>query len=281
MDTTLASRASERLSDSATTRAIAWLTAWDSQGVHRTATVGDEAGAHWLIREAAGLRAAPAVETFALDRLDPIDAYLEFDGTRVPGVPVFDAPATGADGVVGILGPVGAATPIAVAELSPQGIYTPDYEELRCNAVHRGLVIVCKGARPGLGLLNAERFRHPSAWSRRSAALSHSIARRSSPLTYKMFDVGFVRELLGLPNPSAAKIPASLPKPERNPLIGDLSEYELAKLEHDRLFWSRKSQKESGGRATTVGVGTGGSNPASSSGESISAECRGRALAKG
>ena len=93
MDTTLASRASERLADSATARAIAWLTAWDSQGVHRTATVGDEAGAHWLIREASSLGAAPAVETFALDRLDPIDAYLEFDGTRVPGVPVFDAPA--------------------------------------------------------------------------------------------------------------------------------------------------------------------------------------------
>jgi len=39
-----------------------------------------------------------------------------------------------------------------------------------------------------------------------------------------MFDTGFVRELLGLPNPVAAKIPASLPKPERNPLIGERSE---------------------------------------------------------
>jgi hypothetical protein len=28
------------LSDNATTRAIAWLTAWDSQDIHRTATVG-------------------------------------------------------------------------------------------------------------------------------------------------------------------------------------------------------------------------------------------------
>jgi hypothetical protein len=32
-----------------------------------------------------------------LDRLDPIDAYVEFSSTRIPGVPVFDAPATGAD----------------------------------------------------------------------------------------------------------------------------------------------------------------------------------------
>jgi hypothetical protein len=149
------------LSDNAIARAPAWLKAWDSQGIHRTATAGDQAGADWLIEEAASLGAAPAVEKFALDRLDPVDAYLEFDGSRVPCVAVFDAPATGDDGVTGILGPVGAQTSIAVAELSPRGIYTPDYEELRRNAAHRGLVIVCKGANPGLGLLNAEGFRQP------------------------------------------------------------------------------------------------------------------------
>jgi hypothetical protein len=86
------------------TRAIAWLTAWDSQGIHCTATAGDEAGAEWLAREAADLGATPAVEEFALDRLDPIVAYLEFDGRRVPGVPIFDAPATGPDGVSPSLG---------------------------------------------------------------------------------------------------------------------------------------------------------------------------------
>jgi hypothetical protein len=33
----------------------------------------------------------------------------------------------------------------------------PEYEELRRNAVSCGLVIVCKGRRSGIGLLNAER----------------------------------------------------------------------------------------------------------------------------
>jgi hypothetical protein len=149
------------MSNDGTTRAIAWLTAWDAQGIHRTATPPDQAGADWLIREADGFGAAPAVERFALDRLDPIDAYLEFDGARIPGVPVFDAPATGGDGVTGTLGPIEAQTSIAVAELSPRGIYTKDYEELRRNPAHQGLVIVCKGANPGLGLLNAEQFRDP------------------------------------------------------------------------------------------------------------------------
>ena len=158
---TIASTATSAcLPDNATARAAAWLMAWDSHGIHRTATAGDQAGADWLIQEAASLGAVPVVETFSLDRLDPVDAYLEFDGMRISGVPVFDAAATGSDGVAGNLGPVGAEKSITVAELSPSGIYSPDHEELRGSA-HRGLVIVCKGSHPGLGLLNAERFRHP------------------------------------------------------------------------------------------------------------------------
>ena len=161
MVATIASTAASAcLPDNATARAAAWLMAWDSHGIHRTATAGDQAGADWLIQEAASLGAVPVVETFSLDRLDPVDAYLEFDGMRISGVPVFDAAATGSDGVAGNLGPVGAEKSITVAELSPSGIYSPDHEELRGSA-HRGLVIVCKGSHPGLGLLNAERFRHP------------------------------------------------------------------------------------------------------------------------
>jgi hypothetical protein len=52
-------------------RAAAWLTAWDSQGVHRTATAGDEAGAVWLEHEAAGFGVGVGTEVFELDRLDP------------------------------------------------------------------------------------------------------------------------------------------------------------------------------------------------------------------
>ena len=144
-----------------TAQAIAWLSAWDSQGTHRTGTVGDEAGADWLAREASRLGATPATEEFVLERFDPSDAYLEFADARIPGVPLFDAPATTADGISGTLGAIGSSAAIAVAELSPVSVHTADYEEVRRNAPHRGLVILCKGAHPGLGLLNAERFRQP------------------------------------------------------------------------------------------------------------------------
>jgi hypothetical protein len=67
--------------DEAQARAAAWLTAWDSQGPHRTATAGDEAAAHWLAREAGGLGVEVTNEVFELDRLDPVACYLELDAT--------------------------------------------------------------------------------------------------------------------------------------------------------------------------------------------------------
>ena len=82
-------------------RAATWLQAWDSQGVHRTGTPGDTAGAEWLAREAAALGAEVAMETFPLSRLDPIQTWIECDGRQIESVPVFDAPSTTAEGVTG------------------------------------------------------------------------------------------------------------------------------------------------------------------------------------
>lgn len=142
-------------------RAEEWLRAWDSQGTHRTGTAGDEAGAAWLAREAAALGADVTSEMFALDRIDPVDVCLEVDGVRIEAVPVFDAPPTGPDGIVGALGPAGSNTPIGCAELSAHAVYSGEYQALRRDASHQALVIVCHGANPGMGLLNAESFGVP------------------------------------------------------------------------------------------------------------------------
>jgi hypothetical protein len=147
--------------DEAKARAVTWLTAWDSQGVHRTGTAGDEAGARWLADEAAGLGVEVASEVFTLDRLDPVACYLELDGERISGVPVFDASPTGADGLTGTLTLNGQEDGILVAQLSPRSVYTGEYEKLRRSAAHRAVVIICAGERPGTGLLNAESFRNP------------------------------------------------------------------------------------------------------------------------
>ncbi len=149
------------IDDEARARAVGWLSAWDSQGAHRTATAGDEAGAIWLEHEAAGLGVEVGTEAFELDRMDPVACYLELDGEHISAVPAFDAPATGADGVTGTLSRSGHDEAILVAKLTPRSVYTGEYERLRRGAAHRALVIVCTGARPGTGLLNAEQFRNP------------------------------------------------------------------------------------------------------------------------
>src|SRR3954470_19430902 len=95
-------------------RAATWLAAWDSHGNHRTATDGDNAGAEWLAAEAASLGADATIEKFSVERLDPVAAFLEIAGERIPGIPAFDAPATDSGGIEGRLGPVGGDAEIAV-----------------------------------------------------------------------------------------------------------------------------------------------------------------------
>lgn len=133
--------------DETKARAVAWLTAWDSQGHHRTGTTGDEAGALWLAHEAASFGVDVATEAFTLRRLDPVTCYLELDGDRISAVPAFDAPGTGASGVTGTLSLSDREDAILVAQLSPRSVYTGEYDRLRRNAAHRALVIVCTGAR--------------------------------------------------------------------------------------------------------------------------------------
>ena len=147
--------------DEAQRRAARWLSAWMRQGVHRTASGGDAEGAEWLAQEAAALGGAVTIEEFALDRLDPVAAFLEIGGERIEAIPVFDAPPTAMAGVSGRLRRVGGDAEIAVAELSPRAVYSGEFERLRRTGVQRGFVILCAGESPGMGLLNAERFRAP------------------------------------------------------------------------------------------------------------------------
>ncbi len=135
-------------------RAETWLRTWDSQGIHRTGTAGDQAGADWLLAELRAMGLAPVAEAFPFDRIDPVETYLELGGQRIPGIPVFDSPTT--DGVSGVLG-----ESIALAALSPRAVYGPTWRDLRRDPAQRGLIVICAGEHPGMGLLNAEQFKAP------------------------------------------------------------------------------------------------------------------------
>jgi hypothetical protein len=124
-----------------------WLAAWDSQGVHSTATPGDEAGADWLSGAAEALGATVTVERFALDRIDPIEASVSFEGTTIEGVALFDAPDGTAEGKAGPIGQTEAT--IGVGEVDPRAVYSGDFRAMREAARHRALVLATVGEAPG------------------------------------------------------------------------------------------------------------------------------------
>ena len=138
----------------------ALVAAYDAQGYHRTGHLADAANADWLAAEAASLGAIVSIETFAIDRVEPGNCFIEIEGVRIPGVPVFDAAFTGPDGIGGSIG-TGDEAEIGLATLGPLAIYQPAYEAYRSTKSHRALVTITQGGRPGLALFNAERFLQP------------------------------------------------------------------------------------------------------------------------
>ena len=142
-------------------RVSRWIEAYDRQGIHRTGTVGDSHSAGWLAGEARKFGVQPALESFALNRVDPLDCFVELAAKRIEGVPLFDSAFTDAAGVRGKLGGFGSEAEIGLIELPPNAEYGPDYETMRRNRKHKALIIITKGATPGLSLINGAYFQHP------------------------------------------------------------------------------------------------------------------------
>lgn len=148
--------------DAAAGRAAAWLAAWDGHDIHRTATAGDRQGADWLAAEVRAFGRTVTVESFALDRYDPVAAFVELEGIRYPGVSMFDAPDTRDGRVHALASEIGKGEGlIGLGVVSPLRVYAPDFLRLRRESTHAALLLVTEGGAPGLALLNAEHFTRP------------------------------------------------------------------------------------------------------------------------
>ena len=143
------------------------IQAYDAQGNHRTGTRVDQVSAEWLANEVRQSGAEPSLEPFTLNRLDPQPCYLRIGDRRIDGVPLFDAGLTGAEGVRGRLGPLGSDAEIGLAETTPFRVYEPDGTEERNEVAearqsgHKAIVLLTRGSRPGLFLINAGTFAKP------------------------------------------------------------------------------------------------------------------------
>lgn len=139
-------------------RAARLIQAYDSQGIHRTGAPGDKKSAVWLVAQAKDCGVKAALESFALNRVDPLHCRVECGGRRLEGLPIFDASFTTAQGVRGRLGAFGSKAEIGLLELPPNADSDPEYEKKRRGAAHRALIFVTKGALPGLSPINASKF---------------------------------------------------------------------------------------------------------------------------
>lgn len=140
-------------------RASRIIREYDAQGIHRTGTEVDAASARWLAEHMQRIGIDTKLESFPVNRFDPGDAWLEVDGRRIGGVPLFDAGSTGPEGIAGHLGPLGGDNEIALIESSSTEIGAGLQAR---NSRHAGVVVITRGGRPGLSLINASTFLNPS-----------------------------------------------------------------------------------------------------------------------
>jgi hypothetical protein len=159
----LAQGAAQHSGSDRTARVARVLEEYDAQGTHRTATAVDDRSADWLVDLARAAGADARRETFELGRVDVQSAYVEAEGRRAEGLPLFDGTFTGPRGVSGRVAPPEYGHPIALVVLDNAGVSSEGraLEALRRSGKHRAIVAVTDGARPGLTPTNAGAFAAP------------------------------------------------------------------------------------------------------------------------
>jgi hypothetical protein len=134
---------------------------FEEQGSHRTGTEIDNVSGDWLMDRVRRIGLPPSREPFTLSRIDPIAATLTIGDRRIEGVPQFDAAFTDAQGIRGRLGPLNSDAPIGITEAAPNTAAAGALGAARRQNRHQAIVVVTRGARPGLCPNNADEFLHP------------------------------------------------------------------------------------------------------------------------
>ena len=139
------------------------ISAYDSQGIHRTGTDTDAASAQWLAEQARQAGATTTLEAFSLDRVDVRAAYVESDGRRIEGLPFFDGTFTDDRGLIGTLGAPDGRRPFALVTLNAAAIGTEgqSLDEIRRADRFKAIIAVTQGAHAGLSPSNARMFTSP------------------------------------------------------------------------------------------------------------------------
>ena len=139
------------------------VSAFDSSGIHRMCSPGDYASGEWLCSEAAGrgveISRMPVRTTQTINE----DAYIECDGQRIDGLPMFDSPSTGNAVLKGTLCAYGERGEIAYLEQPPSSasIKGMSFENMRRQAKHAAMVVTTRVTGDSLAPINAQFYDAP------------------------------------------------------------------------------------------------------------------------
>ena len=123
------------------------IRAYSAEGHHRTATRVDRASAAALLARARTTGAVPSLQPFDLTRVDTAAAFVQIQGRRIDGLPMFDGAFTDAGGVTGRIGPIGGDQPIGWTRVAPNG--EAALRRMREGSRHTAIVAVTMGGKPG------------------------------------------------------------------------------------------------------------------------------------
>ena len=156
-------KAAQGTGDEIEARVARVIAEYDGQGLHRTGTEVDDRSGRWLLERARSAGAEASLESFAVNRVDVQAAFVEGEGRRIEGLPLFDAAFTREDGIRGALGPAANGAPIVLTEADQTGILSEGrtLAALRESDDRRAIIVVTRGARPGLTPMNAASFAAP------------------------------------------------------------------------------------------------------------------------
>ena len=138
-----------------------FIRAYEEQGFHRTGTTVDQLSGDWLVDEVRQIGLEPVRVEFSLNRIDPIDAFLLVNNRKIEALPLFDSAFTSSAGIVGHLGSLNSPASIGLAEAPPNAAGADALGDARRGNRHQAIVVITRGARPGLCPSNADSFLCP------------------------------------------------------------------------------------------------------------------------
>ena len=136
---------------------------YDAQGDHRTGSPVDAQSGLWLSDRVDDAGIVPELEWMGVPTVVSQAAFLEINGRRIDGVPLYDGGVTPPEGIIGTFGGSGTTSDIGLAYAGPQ--IPPAFVEYRRTTTQKAIVTVTggpdNGVPDGLALMNAPSFVDP------------------------------------------------------------------------------------------------------------------------